>query len=131
MPRAQETLSPAEARQLMAKAPRSKYGNRKTVVDGITFDSGVEARRYRVLKMLSDAGDITDLELQPSYQLEAYGAPICTYRADFAYRDAVSGEDITEDVKGFLTPEFKLKRKLFEAQYGRRLRLTGTKEASL
>lgn len=129
--RRQETLSPAEARKLMTKGKRSKFGNRKTVFNGITFDSAVEARRYRVLQMLLDAGDITDLKLQPSYRLEAHGAPICTYRADFAYRDAVSGEDITEDVKGFQTPEFKLKRKLFEAQYRRRLRLTGTKEASL
>ena len=35
---------------------RSKYGNRKTVVDGLNFDSQAEARRYQELKMLWRAG---------------------------------------------------------------------------
>lgn len=119
-------MTAAEYRQTKAAKP-SKYRNRKTVVDGITFDSAIEARRYSVLKMLSMAGDISDLRLQPSYNLEAHGAKICAYRADFEYRDCITGEAITEDVKGFETPEFKLKRKLFEAQYGRRIKITGAK----
>lgn len=118
-------ISAAEARKMMGKSKRSKYGNRKTVFDGITFDSAMEARRYGVLKMLSLAGDITNLRLQPSYDIEAHGVKICAYRADFAYRDCITGEEITEDVKGVETPEFKLKRKLFEAQYGRKIKLTG------
>ena len=31
---------------------RSKYGNRKTVVDGVKFDSQAEARRWQELQML-------------------------------------------------------------------------------
>jgi len=36
-----------------------KYGNKKTVVDGITFDSMREANRYRELKLLERAGKVT------------------------------------------------------------------------
>lgn len=42
----------------------SKYKAKKTKVDGITFDSKKEAERYRQLKMLENAGHISDLELQ-------------------------------------------------------------------
>ncbi|MDD3747626.1 MAG: DUF1064 domain-containing protein, partial [Anaerostipes sp.] len=43
----------------------SKYGARKTVIDGITFDSKREAKRYQELKLLEQAGEISYLELQP------------------------------------------------------------------
>ena len=35
-----------------------KYGNRKTVVDDIKFDSKAEARRYKELKLLEKSGII-------------------------------------------------------------------------
>ena len=65
---------------------RSKYGNVKTVVDGITFDSKAEARRYAGLRALVANGIISDLELQPSFVIDVNGVKICTYRADFAYQ---------------------------------------------
>ena len=43
---------------------RNKYGNKKTVVDGITFDSRKEAKRYQELKLLEKAGEIKDLRRQ-------------------------------------------------------------------
>jgi len=46
---------------------RSKYRNRKTVVDGITFDSKREAARWQELKLLERAGEITELERQVEY----------------------------------------------------------------
>lgn len=48
---------------------RSKYGARKTVVDGITFDSKKEANRYRELKLLEKAGEICCLRLQVPFEL--------------------------------------------------------------
>lgn len=39
------------------KAP-NKYGAKKTVVDGVTFDSKAEARRYQQLKLMQQAGEI-------------------------------------------------------------------------
>lgn len=99
----------------------SKYHSRKTVVDGITFDSKAEAERYSDLKLLERAGFISSLVLQPEFELQpkfhkngkTYRS--ITYRADFSYTE--QGKTIIEDVKGMETKEFKLKRKLFEYRY--------------
>lgn len=99
---------------------RAKYHNTKTEIDGIVFDSRMEARRYVQLKEMLEAGEIYDLRLQPEYELiPAYtrnGKRIrkTVYRADFSY--IKDGEVVVEDVKGVETEAFKLKRKLFEYQ---------------
>ena len=75
----------------------NKYRNRKTIVDGITFDSKAEANRYIELKMLEKAGYIKQLKLQPKFTLqESYknnkGQTIraITYIADFSYTETHS-----------------------------------------
>lgn len=95
----------------------SKYGARKTVVDGITFASAKEARRYGELRLLERAGQISKLELQPKYPMVINGWKICTYFGDFRYR-VKTGETITEDTKGVRTREFEIKRKLMRAVHG-------------
>lgn len=100
-----------------------KYQNHKTVIDGITFDSKLEANRYAQLKILERAGKIQALQLQPEYELipsfkkngKTYRS--CSYRADFAYYDIEKGKVIVEDTKGFETDVYKLKRKMFEHKY--------------
>lgn len=67
--------------------------------------------------MLERAGVISDLECQPRYPLTAHGAEICTYVADFSYVDREKRCRVAEDTKGFETAEFKLKAKMFRAQY--------------
>ena len=105
----------------MARRKRNKYGNKKTVVNGITFDSKAEARRYCELRLLERAGEISNLELQPKFVLipkhKRRGRTVrqATYKADFRYVDE-DGNTIVEDVKGVETREFKLKRKLLEFQ---------------
>jgi hypothetical protein len=98
----------------------NKYGNRKTVLDGITFDSVAEARRYQHLRLLERVGEISDLELQPVYVIEINGKVICRYYADFRYRTN-GGETEVEDVKGVRTDVYRLKKKMVEAQYGIRI----------
>ena len=94
-----------------------KYGNKKTEVDGIKFDSKKEAERYSVLKELEDSGDIDCLELQPEYVVmepfrhEGKAIRAIKYIADFRYVD--EGGAVVEDVKGFRTEVYKIKRKLF------------------
>ena len=44
-----------------------KYRSKRTVVDGITFDSKKEANRYCELKLLEKSGEIKNLELQKKY----------------------------------------------------------------
>jgi hypothetical protein len=102
----------------------SKYGNKRVEVDGITFDSQAEAKRYAELKLLEKAGQISDLKLQPRfpfyYQTGWTSELMFTYVADFSYVDNVPPHPMTvvEDVKGFRTPLYRLKKKLIEAQYG-------------
>lgn len=100
-----------------------KYHNRITMIDGIAFDSAKEARRYAQLKLFERAGEIRGLELQKEYELQpSFKKNGKTYRkisykADFSYFDVRTGKYIVEDVKGFRTPVYKLKKKLFEYVY--------------
>lgn len=102
---------------------RSKYGAVKTQVNGITFDSKREAARYVELLALLQAGDISDLRLQPSFEivpalvLDGKKQRPLVYRADFYYQDHL-GNDIYEDVKGHRTREYVLKRRLVKHVYG-------------
>ncbi len=102
---------------MIPKRPR-KYGNKPATVDGIRFDSRAEARRWQELKLLERAGEIAGLERQVRFSIDWNGSPITTYVADFVYIDCRTGARIVEDIKGVATPEFKLKAKLFEANYG-------------
>lgn len=104
---------------------RSKYNNKKTTIDGITFDSKREAQRYCELKLLQRAGEISHLELQPSFiLLESFKKNGKTHRgikyiADFAYHDVEKQIMVVEDVKSkaTMTPVYKIKKKLFENKY--------------
>lgn len=94
----------------------SKYGNRKTFAFGVLFDSQKEAERYIALRALQDSGEISNLETQVPYKLVVNGELICKYVADFVYH---TGTGIAvEDVKGYRTREYKLKKKLMRACYG-------------
>ena len=100
----------------------NKYGNHKTVVDGIKFDSKKEAARYQVLKKMADDGEISDLKCQHTFTLqEAFISPLTgervqavKYIADFTYV-AENGKFVVEDVKSAATRKDKvyvLKKKL-------------------
>tara|TARA_R110000787_G_scaffold217305_1_gene326148 strand:- start:226 stop:546 length:321 start_codon:yes stop_codon:yes gene_type:complete len=92
---------------------RHKYNAVKTTLDGITFASKAEAKRYAELKLLAEAGLIANLSLQPRFNCVVNEHKICTYVADFLYLE--SGKQVVEDVKGVKTPVYKLKKKLVEA----------------
>lgn len=95
---------------------RPKYGNKKVTAFGITFDSKKEMQRYLVLKEAQENGLISELTLQPRWELlpakkEQYVKHLKTkdkicertvmlpihYTADFSY--IKDGELIVEDVK--------------------------------
>ncbi len=97
--------------------PKQKYGAKRVEVDGIKFHSKKEAERYRHLRLLERAGEISGLQLQPRFELRVLDERICFYVADFRYLDAASRSQVVEDVKGYRTPEYKLKAKLFRALY--------------
>jgi hypothetical protein len=96
----------------------SKYGNKKIVIDGITFDSKKEGRRYEYLKHLQTSGAIQDLRCHHQIALIVKGIEICRYEMDFDYAIVDSGDHVIEDVKGHKTAVYQLKKKLLKAIYG-------------
>lgn len=117
---------------------RSKYHSRKVVVNGITFDSRKEARRYGELLLLERAGAITDLKRQVEFVLlPAQREPdtigkrggvikgktielAVKYVADFVYTE--NGKTVVEDTKGFCTKDYILKRKMMLYFHGIRIK---------
>lgn len=111
------------------KTPKkpSKYRNRKTVLDGITFDSKREAQRYAELQALASRNLIEDLRHQVPFELapgvkfsgESRRKPALRYVADFAYR--LDGRLVVEDVKSKVTAgaaAYRIKRHLMLSVYG-------------
>lgn len=95
-----------------------KYGNTKVEDGGLKFDSKAEHKRWQYLVMLQRAGEIRDLRMQVPFELiPAQVSPSgkkerpTVYLADFVYLTKEGGR-VVEDVKGAVTPEFRLKRKL-------------------
>ena len=98
---------------------KSKYYAKKVEYDGIVFDSKLEAARYKILKQLEQAGELSELEVQVDFPcvvtVNGEDQKICSYIADFRYK---RGEEVVvEDTKGVITQVFRLKKKLVEALY--------------
>lgn len=114
----------AEDYRRMNKPKRGKYGTRlrtkdKPTCDGLTFDSGAEMTRYRLLKDRQKRGEISDIETQVRYPLYAVdGEEVCTFILDFRWKE--NGHTVVEDYKSDATDTdiFNLKCKLFYHCYG-------------
>lgn len=103
----------------------SKYGNVKTELYGIKFDSKREAHRWQALRALENGGYITDLQRQVPIELmtgaKIFGTnrkrPAVRLVVDFVYRD-LAGQLVYEDAKGMETPISKLKRHIAKVLLG-------------
>lgn len=112
----EEKPVPAKAHKFHAKAKE---------VDGIKFSSTREARAYQQLRAEENLGRIRHLEIQPRYLLqEAFRDRDgkhhrkIEYVADFRFDRFDGGwSQVAVDVKGFKTPMYALKLKLFKAKY--------------
>lgn len=103
-----------------------KYGNIKTEVDGVIYDSKGESKRAEELIALEKLGIISNLRMQVPYELipkqkDGDGKTVraVTYKADFVYVE--NGETIVEDFKAskkFQDPVYKLKKKLMLFRHG-------------
>lgn len=96
---------------------RSKYRARPTVVEGIRFASQAEARRFTELRLLERAGEIRGLITQVKFPLVVNGVKCGQYTADFSYFNK-DGNQVVEDVKGYMVRDVPLRLKLVEAIYG-------------
>ena len=131
----------------------SKYRSRKVTVDGVTYDSVKEYRRWRELCLLQKAGKITGLDRQVKFELipaqyrtvetgERYkrndlargiraGDPktkeVCLEQACVYIADFVykqDGRQVVEDTKGVRTADYIIKRKLMLWRYGIKIKET-------
>jgi len=94
---------------LSLKPKTSKYGNKKTVVDGIKFDSKKEADYYVRLKLAKQSGDLVMFQMQVPFLLPGgvkYLVDFQEFWADGAVRFV--------DVKGHRTKEYIMKKKMVE-----------------
>jgi hypothetical protein len=120
-----ERIPASRLREILAK-PKGQQrvaGARRHTVDGFNFASRREARRYRNLRLMQLAGEISELELQVPIELQGQDGPILTptgkpmrYIADFRYRDRQTGAFVLEDAKGFPTEVFTIKKAILAAQ---------------
>lgn len=96
---------------------KSKYGAKKTNIDGHTFDSQKEADYYCELKLRLQSEDIKGFCLQPIFIL----VQGLKYKADFI---VFNNDNTTEivDVKGFKTKEYIAKKKVFEDKYNLKIK---------
>ena len=91
-------------------AKRNKFNAQKIELDGMTFDSKKEHKRYIELKAMQQRGEIfglehhTKFELAPKTKLEGEKRvkPALRYFADFTYY-IITGEYVVEDVKSAAT----------------------------
>lgn len=97
-----------------------KYRNKKTVLDGFTFDSQKEANRYLIYKDEKERGRIKDFKLQVKYKFIINGKLVCSYVCDFVLLHLNGSQEVI-DVKSDATrklPVYRIKKKLMKAIYG-------------
>ena len=111
-------ISYKQARSLLKK-PRKRTKFNNTIVDTPAgrFHSKKEYARYLVLAGQEDTGGISELNRQVPFALHVGDTKVCNYIADFTYRDK-KNRYIVEDVKGLITPLYRLKKKMLRAEYG-------------
>lgn len=113
---------------------RTKFFHKKVEIDGIKFDSKAEGEWYLKLKELERTGEISDLKLQPVYEIIPKLTKIipvrlktktkwvtkviernAVYTADFEYTDNATGQRVTMEIKSKgskLARDYPLRRKL-------------------
>lgn len=115
-----QRMTAAELQTIQAlPAKANKYGAVRTTIHGETFHSKREALHWLVLLQRERAGEIANIKRQVRYEIIVAGEHICDYVADFTYTEIRPGSGfVVVDVKGYETPEYKIKRALFRAVFG-------------
>jgi hypothetical protein len=105
-------ISIEEFKKLKVKK-KSKYGNKKIVIDGIKFDSTKEGEYYEKLKLAKKSGELINFYMQVPFRLPGK----TTYWLDFLeiWKNALIRH---VDVKVIETAVFKIKKRQVEEIYG-------------
>lgn len=94
---------------------KNKYGAKKTLVGDILFDSGLEARGWKELKLLEAAKEISELQRQIAFIMIVAGKKICKWTVDYTFIQ--DGQKIARDAKGVIARDVIIRKKLAEALY--------------
>lgn len=116
-----ERMSAVEARKLfpLGGSNAGKRGRFPVVkkefrtLDGIPFDSKLEMNFYAELRQRELAGEVSNIEYHPSWDVEIGGAHYCTFTADFRFYEHYRGKRVVE-VKSSGTQKdaaYRLRRK--------------------
>jgi len=90
--------------------PRRKFGNKRTKLAGRTFDSRLEAAVFSLLSLRERGGEICSLSHHPGTVFLTLAR--VQYRPDFRWEE--NGETRYGEAKGFQTPEWRIKRRLWQ-----------------
>lgn len=99
--------------QIIVKSPSGR---------DILFDSIQEAEYYKLLLERQAKGEIRELEPHPTFVIqppfEYFGKKVngLEYTPDFMYFDIAKNRYVAIEVKGFPTPEFEIRLKLWKYQ---------------
>lgn len=96
------------------KAKANKYSAQKTSIDGIWFDSKLEAAVYELLKLRQAAGEIEIVKCQDRIYLSA--ARIL-YTPDFFCKDLKTGLSFHVEGKGVISQRWPTIKRLWK-EYG-------------
>ena len=109
--------------KLIGYRRKSKYNAIGVWEDNIYFQSTGENKRYKMLKLLEKADEISELKVHQVFILQD---PFkngkneivkkVSLNIDFIYKNK-KGDIVYEDFKGKETDEFKMKKALFEKRY--------------
>lgn len=94
----------------------NKFSNKRTEYNGTYYDSIKEADYARELDLRVRAKDLKSWKRQVPIELRINDQLVCTYKIDFVETD-MNGNDMYTEIKGFETPEWKLKWKIFDALF--------------
>lgn len=103
----------------LGAARRRKFGNTPRTYNGIEYHSQAEARYAAELDLRKRAIGVDGIAgwvRQFPVPLEVNGVLVCTYIVDFVVTHLDGREELIE-IKGFETPEWRIKEKLFRALY--------------
>jgi len=95
----------------MFNPKRRKYGNKKTVWNGIKFDSKLEEYAYKLLDAYNVEFEFqVPIELIPKHRLNGKAVRKAVVIVDFVIK--IDGKVIYMDTKGYATDTSKLKYKM-------------------
>ena len=98
------------------KRSKNKYHAKTCVYDGFNYDSIAEANYAMELDWRLKAREFERWERQVPIRIEVNGYHICTTKVDFLIHHKDGNKELVE-VKGFETPDYRIKKKLIEAVF--------------